>query len=392
MDRSICRNLLGLGLVVGLSMSVRLAGQAGAVSPGSSTPEAALAAAEGVLRAGQAAEAERLFRALIAREPGIVEAHRGLAETLAAQKRGGEAAGVLLALGEGLIESGLYEPAAESLRRAAALAPTSGALAGRIQADLGRALVLDRKPASAVEALHRAASLGVADVRSLQYLGAALWESGNIEEAEAVYRRLASESGSALVLQELGRLLLWQGKAAEAAEVLRRASAADARAADTWVELGRALEATGQAREAEAAYRRAAELAPERSDAHYGLALLLARSGRPGAREEAARQMEVYRKLAAAERERTRNEGLEKIRLERGWALLREGRPQDAQTQFAALPESGESLAGLAAALAAAGDHAGAVTALERAVTLAPGRRDLRLKLAEQRLLAAERR
>ncbi|HUF77360.1 MAG TPA: tetratricopeptide repeat protein, partial [Thermoanaerobaculia bacterium] len=51
---------------------------------------------------------------------------------------------------------------------------------------------------------------------------------------------------------------------------------------------------------------------------------------------------------------------------------------------------SAEALAGLARALALQGDAAGAVAALERAVTLAPDREELRRWLAEARLAATE--
>lgn len=377
-----CR--LAYASLLALLLAAPAVGQPDPASPPST--ESALAAAEGALAAGKAAEAERLFRDLVAREPGLAEAYAGLTEALVAQNRDEEAAAVLLTLGEGLSEAGLYEPAIEALQRAAGLARRSG----RIQAQLGRALVLDRKPQTAIQALERAVALGQTDLPTRHYLGAALWEDGRTDDAEKVYRQLVADTGSAgLAVQELGRLLLWQGKAAEAVDLLRRAATADPKSSDSWVELARALEATGAAAEAEQSYRKAVELAPQRSDARYGLALLLARSQAPAAREESARHLETYRRLTTEERERTRQEGLERARLDRGWSLLREGKPQEAVTQFTALPETPESLAGAAAAWSATGDPARAVQALERAVSLAPDRRDLRLKLAEQRLLAA---
>ena len=380
-----CRVLLALLLALPAAAAAQ---SASSPSP-TASPEMALAAAEQALAAGQAGEAERLFRDLIARVPGLAEAHIGLADALVAQGRKDEAAAVLVALGDGLIGAGLYEPAEDTLRQAAGLLPETGPAAARAQAQLGRALVLNRKPVAAAEALSRAVALGEREPRTRQFLGAALWEAGRVDEAEAVYRGLVEEgAGGAIALQELGRLLLWHGRAAEAAALLRRAAEADPRSVDAWLELGRALDASGQAAEAEKAFRRAVELAPQRSDARYGLALLLARSDRPQAREEARRQLATYKTLLAEERERTRREGLERVRLERGWSLLREGKAAEAAAQFAALPEGVESLTGRAAAAATLGDHAAAAAALEKAVALAPDRGDLRLKLAEQRLLA----
>jgi len=354
--------------------------------------DAALAAAQAALAAGRAGEAERLYREVIAREPGLADAYQGLAGALAAEGRKEEAVAALLAVGEGLVAAGLYEPAAESLRRAAGLAPPAGPVQARVQAQLGRALVLGRKPLAAVEALARAVELGRDDPLTRQYQGAALWEAGRLDEAEAVYRRLVVEDrGGFQPLEELGRLLLWRGRAPEAVDLLARAVAAEPGAADARIELARALAAAGKTAEAETAYRHAIELAPRRADARYGLALLLARAAAPAAKAEAARELEVYRKLTAEERERTRREGLERAQLDGAWFLLRQGQTAEAAARFAALPESGDSLAGLAAAHAAAGDHQKAIEALERALALAPDRQDFRWKLAEERLLARPR-
>jgi tetratricopeptide (TPR) repeat protein len=360
-----------------------------ALSAAAQAPPAALEEAAGALRAGRAAEAERRYRELIAAQPGLADAHLGLAEALAAQGRKQEAATALTEVGEGLIGAGLYGAAAGALERAAALVPGSG----RIHALLGRALALDQKPRAAVAALERAValgSLGEADLRTRLYLGTALWDVGEVDRAEAELRRLAGESGAAfLPLFQLGRLLLWRGRAAEAVPWLQRAAAANPGAADAQVELARALEATGEAAGAVAAYRRAAGIDPRRADARYGLALLLARTGD---REGGRRELEVYRRLTEEQRERTRREGLEAARLDRGWFLLESGQVAEAIEQFAALGESADALAGLASAYSAAGDHARAVATLERAVGLAPDRQDLRLRLAEQRLAAGERR
>ncbi len=156
-------------------------------------------------------------------------------------------------------------------------------------------------------------------------------------------------------------------------------------APDAVLDLARALDRAGKSGEALAAYRRAIELAPRSYTAHYGLAQLLARSGE---REAAQQALATYERLYAAEQERTRRAGWERARLDHGWELLDAGEVEAAARHFAGLAESAESLAGLAAARSRLGDHRGAVAALERAVTLAPERTDLRRLLAEERLAA----
>ncbi|MFP3942204.1 MAG: tetratricopeptide repeat protein, partial [Thermoanaerobaculia bacterium] len=139
-----------------------------------------------------------------------------------------------------------------------------------------------------------------------------------------------------------------------------------------------------------AAYRRAAELAPDSHHARWGLAQLLARTGR---REEAAEELEVYRRLYEADQERTRRSLLEESEIDRGWHLLRSGRPGEAEEVFRGLVQGlgggAGALVGLARAQTAQGDHAAAADTLERAVALEPDRPDLRRALSEARLAAS---
>lgn len=296
----------------------------------------------------------------------------------------------LVAAAERAIERGRPEAAAALYRRAVDAQPE----APRLVAALGRSLALADRYGESADVLKRAVALGAGDARTRFYLGSALWESGRYDEAEAALRRAAAEAaGTAaepVVRQQLGRLLLWVGRPEEAVEPLERVVALRPGAADGRLDLARALEGSGRTGEALAAYRRAAELAPNSHHARWGLAQLLARTGR---REEAEEELEAYRQLYEADQERTRRSLLEESEIDRGWHLIRSGRPGEAEEVFRGLVQGlgggTAALVGLARAQAAQGDHDGAAGTLERAVALEPDRPDLRRALAEARLAAS---
>lgn len=339
--------------------------------------------AEEALAGGRWAEAERLFRDLVSRQPGLVDGYRGLARSLAGQDRRREAAEVLADLGAGLLEAGRHGDAAGVLREATELDPA----AARFQALLGKAHLFAQSHLAAVAPLERALELGDRSVPTRLYLAAAFWETGRPGEAETMYRRLAEENpGAFLAVHQLGRLLLWQGRAAEAVPWLERAARQRPGAADVAYDLARGLAAADDLDAALAAYRRAVELSPGNFKAHYGLARLLARRGEEASAREA---LTTYQRLYAAEQERTRREGLERAKLDRGWQLLEEKDYEGAAGHFSSLDDSAESLAGQATARSRLGDHRRAVELLERAVSTAPDRQDLRLMLTEERLALA---
>ncbi|MEE8524048.1 MAG: tetratricopeptide repeat protein [Thermoanaerobaculia bacterium] len=342
-----------------------------------------LEAARDALAEDRAADAELLYRRALDAEPDLISAYRGLAEALAAQERRPEAVAVLLRVGEGLIRAGVHGRALEVLRRALELAPRSAAVHGL----LGRALSLDRRYVEAAGHLGLAVELGTADLRTLLYLGAAQWENGRVEEAEAVYRQAAAIAGASfLPFHQLGRLLSWQGRTVEAVAVLQVA-AEMTNAVDVELDFARALQKVGETEKALAAFQRVVALAPDRSHGRYGLAQVLARTGDvDGARE----QLEIYRRLYDREQQRVREQELAKARLGRGWELLRQGGTREAIAHFESLPAAPDALLGLAAAHTAAGNPGAAVDLLERAVALAPERGDLRLRLAEARLEASQ--
>ncbi|RPH54857.1 tetratricopeptide repeat protein [bacterium] len=286
----------------------------------------------------------------------------------------------LLDAGRQAIDQGSYPTAIAALEKAARLAPGSA----EVHALLGKAYLRDRKAHPAAAHLEKAVEAGVADPNTLLQLGAAWWELKRTADAERMFRRvLDSGAGTLVALQQLGRLLLFEGRAAEALEPLRRAVALVPDDVDLRLDFAAALEGAGREPEALAAYREAVRKAPELPRARYGLARLLLRTGK---RDAAARELEVYQRLLADQKERTRREGLARARLDEGWSLFQAGRHREAAELFASLPETVESLSGLAFARSGMGDHRGAAQALERAVALAPEREDLRSVLAEERL------
>lgn len=349
-----------------------------------------LAQAKEHLAAEDGPGAEALFRRLLEADGDLLPAYEGLAEALVLQKRHGEAVDWLLQLGEGLLGAGMESRALGILKRGLVLAEADvvdGARRGRAHALVGRALSLVDRHGPAVAHLDRAVELGVDDLRTLLYLGAAQWETNAFDAAEATYRSGVErfDAQSPIPRHQLGRFLLWQGHAAEAAAELGRVAERAPGAPDFQLDAARAQQAAGQLEAAAATFRRAVALAPERSHARWGLARVLLRLGR---RDAAREQLDTYRDLYNAEQERVRQQEVAKAQVGKGWELLQTGQPDAARSHFESLPVTVESLRGLAATHLATGRPEVAVETLERAVTLDPERGDLRLRLAEARLAA----
>lgn len=349
--------------------------------PVAQDPDASLAAARAALDQGNATAAERLYRGMLALDPSLEAAQLGLAEALVRQGRSREATVVVARLAQSMLNSGRSDEAVTLLQRAVDADPEF-AIA---QALLGASLLAKQRYSDAAAALQRAIDLGERSPQTFLLLAGARWERGDLDDAARAYDEAIDAGGGAIALHQLGSLLLWQGLYQEAVEPLSAAAAAATPTPDLAYDLGRALEGAGRTQEALAAFARAVEAAPRYAQARYAYALLLARTDR---RQEAQEQMRMWQQLYAAEQDQLHASKLQQARLDRGWGLLEAGKWQEAAEQFRQLPETIEVLEGLAAALAAGGDHAGAVVALERAVTMAPDRRDLQALLARERIAA----
>jgi len=264
-----------------------------------------------------------------------------------------------------------------------------------VEALLGRALVLTDHYAEAADHLARAVSLGRGDVGTLLYLGSAQWESQQLEPAVESLRRaadlaagtLTGSGADFLAHHQLGRLLLWMGRAGDAVEPLERAVSLRGDAFDARLDLARALDRSGALERAVTVYGQALEMNPSSHHAQWGMAQALLRLGR---RDEAREHLAVYRRLYEENKERTQKSILTDARMARARELFSERKLDEAEQIVAALPETAETLEALARIRATAGNLGGAVAALERAVSIAPDRDDLRRLLAEARLLAQE--
>ena len=119
------------------------------------------------------------------------------------------------------------------------------------------------------------------DIHAALTSAAALHRSGDLDAAEAAYRRvLTAQPENPDVLHLLGLLLSARGDHEEAAALTGRAADARPDVDDFGFDHGAVLQAAGRPQAAEAAYRRVIDRQPEHLKARYNLAVLVAADGR----------------------------------------------------------------------------------------------------------------
>ncbi|MBI4182745.1 MAG: tetratricopeptide repeat protein [Proteobacteria bacterium] len=243
-------------------------------------------------KAGALAEAEALYRQVLAAEPANADA--------------------LHFLGVAALQAGRLAEAEESIRHALRVSPAYAAA----HANLGLVLHGQGKHEAAIASFRRALHHDRRAAGTHSNLGLALAESGRIAEAEAAYRAaLALDPGHvethnnlgnllrsrgrfaearrhldravalmpvAATLASLGTLLLAEGRPADAAALFETALGKDAGHAEAWNNRGIALLDLGRAAEAEGCYRRALALKPESADIEANLATALLEQDRGG--------------------------------------------------------------------------------------------------------------
>lgn len=205
---------------------------------------------------GRLAEADRLYRQVLAREPGNLDALNN---------------GALIA-----IVSGRADDAVAALLRVVALKPDFA----EAHNNLGVALRLAGRPHEA-EACHaRALTLKPDYVDALINLGFAAQLQDRIDDALGAYRRaIGIQPAAPLAHNNLGTALYAKGAFAEAEAAYREAVRLQPAYADAHANLGVALKEQLRLAEAKACYARALSLRDDHVDAHWNLSHVLLLEG-----------------------------------------------------------------------------------------------------------------
>jgi len=216
-----------------------------------------LSRASAELRAGRPQSAERLYRGVLAADPGNPEAEHFL--------------------GLALVQCGRTSEGLDAMLRSISLDP------GQPMYALNAALALSEAGhADAAERILRTAIAGAPGVAQLHnFLGAVLQRRGAWQAARQALEhaaRLAPRDDT--VQNNLGYVLLECGEVEAAVRALGEALRINPSNAMACNNLGNALLARGEADAAEASYRRAIAVAPRFAGAHYNLGKLLREHGR----------------------------------------------------------------------------------------------------------------
>ncbi|WP_035693502.1 tetratricopeptide repeat protein [Azospirillum halopraeferens] len=237
-------------------------------------------------RAGDLAEAERLYRQIPAAGPEHTEAlhllgvlahqtgHHDAALRLIGQSLDRDAGRAEVHANHGLVlhALGRVAEAEAAYRRALALRESYP----EAHNSLGSALQEQGRPAEAQAHYRRALDLRPAYPEALVNLATLLRDADRVVPAEAALRRaVALAPDDAAALDTLGVILTETGRAAAAEAVHRRALCLAPGDPEALVNLGLALRALGRTGEAEACYRHALAHAPGDALARWNLALLL---------------------------------------------------------------------------------------------------------------------
>lgn len=197
-------------------------------------------------RAGRLAEAEALYRQILAMQPKHADA--------------------LHMMGILAHQSGRHVLAVDLVRQAIAVNP----LDVRYHIDLGNILGAQGCPAEAIGAYRRALQIDPACINAHYNLGIALQTQGRLDEAIAAYRAaLHARPDFAMAHNNLGAALKAKGQIDEAVAAYRRALRIDPNYAEAHNNLGVVLHEMRQFTEGMNACRRALEINPNYADAWH---------------------------------------------------------------------------------------------------------------------------
>ena len=271
------------------------------VTGGSAAADAEISAALAHHQAGRLAEAERLYAAILAREPEHAEALRLLSVIAFQQGDAGRAAALatqVIAVAPNYAEAhytmgmaqkalGDAEAALASYRKAVKLKPDFAEAhnnLGNLLSDLGDA-------EAAIVALRKALALQPSFAEAHDNLGSALFGQGRLADAAAAYRKaLAIEPDNVESLNNLGNALRGLGDLPAAVETFHKALALAPDFVAAHSNLGGALNDQGRPDEAFDAYRAALALAPDDAAVDNNLGTTLIYQGKADEAEAAFRQ------------------------------------------------------------------------------------------------------
>ena len=293
-------------------------------------------------QAGRLAEAEALYRQILAVQPHHAEA--------------------LHFLGVVSHQNGRHDLAVEWIRRSIVL-DSKNAFA---HCNLGVACRALGHLDDAMAAFRRALELNPDYPEALINLGAALSDRGQFDEAMAAYRRaLAIKSDYPEVHNNLGNALRELGRLDEAVSAYRRALQLKPDYPEAHNNLGNALREQGQLEEAVASCRQALRLRPDMAEAHNNLGNALRELG------------QLAEAVAAFHRALQLRPGLAEAHNNLGSALKDQGRLDEAiascRHALQLLPDLAEAHNNLGNALRDRGQFDEAVAAYRRALEIKPG-------------------
>ncbi len=228
--------------------------------------DAQLRRAIGLHQARRLAEAEQVYRELLARRPDLAEVHVNCA---------------LAQLG-----LGKYRDAESSLRMALAAEPSLA----KAHTRLGDVLCFQNRYRDAVQSYEWALALKPDYPEALNNLGNALKLLGEVERAAFCYRQaIKLRPDFAQAHNNLGLCFLHQGRTADARSAFHQAIAAAPNYAEAYNNLGNALRGELCAQEAQQAFQTAIRLSPAYADAYLNLASHLYDMGQFGEAQSHAR-------------------------------------------------------------------------------------------------------
>jgi predicted O-linked N-acetylglucosamine transferase (SPINDLY family) len=292
-------------------------------------------------QAGRMAEAEPLYRQILARQPSHPDA--------------------LHLLGVLAHQVGQHAPAAELIRQSIAQRPNWHPA----YLNLGAALLGAGKPEEAVVALERAVALAPNPAEALHTVAGILQTHGRREQAVAAYQRAAAlRPDWAQPWGDFGTLLYEMGRVEQAIDAYRRAGELRPDWAAVFTNMGAALVDVGRFDEALNACQRAVALAPELAEAHNNFGNALKEKGRFAEAVTAYRQA---LKLRPQLPEACNNLGV---------SLLKQGLTDQAITAFnqaiALRPSYGQAYSNLGSALISQRRYFEAIDVLNSAVRIDP--------------------